>query len=1295
MRTSLFKQFIVLSLIYIISSIRLNAQQINFHPMLFIDQMSTNSIFNLYQDRNGFMWVATANGAVRYDGYETRGFRNNFLTPGELKNNDVRCFAESESHIWVGTTQGITLIDKTTFQTQAFTSDELQGCLIRDMKNDRKDNVWICTDYKAFRCNTKGELEKTYTFPITINRLFEDRDGILWLLSTRGSIFRYDERHDCFNQYAELEGCNLYQMTQDKHGVFWIATWGNGIWRFDPLAANKEQMFKKQSLINPIRNLPETTFYDIIQDDAYGFIWALSHFKLYILRINENGDLEEVDSNLFNSNHFPADFHKTYSRVIKDKRGNLWLGAYDQGYIVSFKDDNINNYILDDIPKNVGLDANIIYFDKDQSDIIWFNQARYGLCLYNERNGDITYGIGKGNNLYSKDVLSIVPSRKENVVWLGGRLEFSTKVWKMSQKDMQISILEEYDLRNVNQSPGNITQLAEDYEGNVWIGTTNHLFHKQNGSSSIELSPLPISNIIDLAVDKLGYLWICSKEEIYKVKSNGSNSIEEHYTASSLLLDNNETIKSCCVNHNGQCWFTTSLGRIFMLDSQTDTVTDQTNQYDFKGDEILKILMNKDRLWIVCHKYVISHELKEKKNTHYSVTDDNISISSIRYGAAFIDRMGNLYAGGHKGFMKIIVGKEPNRQVLDKEKVYITDVRTDGRSVLFEPIEKEKGNSLSYIKLLPNARNIEILFSSFPYESHRHVKYAYKMEGVDKSWIYIENNAHSAFYNRLDKGKYTFKVKSTDINGQWIDGHQEIHIQSLPMWYETLWAYAIYMLLTALTVFLVFYLYTKYINRKNQIKLQEELTQIKLNYFTGISHELFSPLATITCATDVLEQEKMYQQSQIDILRANIDRLKRLLQQILDFRKVESGKMTLLIEKGNITERIQSIIASNFQPQAHKKHIRLTSQIEEGIWGYLDFDKLDKILFNLLSNAIKYTPEHKQVNVSMKVINKNGWRYLDLAVADEGIGIDPKELKYIFTKFYNNKYSRNKESNGLGLSLTKDLITIHHGTIEVESKLNEGSVFTIELPIDKETYSEEELFLSTDSSQEETDTIYKEETSHLLFVDDNPELRMLMEKLFAKKYHVTTVSEGEEGLKILKNSTVDIVICDVMMPGMDGLEFCSMLKRNQQTCHIPIIMLTAKNEINAQIECYQAGAESFIAKPFEMKVLQARIENLLQTAKSRQQNFKSQYDVDISDLEYQVFDEDFLQNAINCVEKHLQDSEFGVERISAELGMSRSTLSRKLKVLTGLTPLDFIRNIKLKYSCRLLKNKSANISDVA
>lgn len=1286
-------KFLICCLFCLLSGVPLHAQQMIVNPMPFLDKLPVNSIFNLYQDRQGFFWLGTAYGLERYDGYDIQPFINNYKNPHKLTHNDIRCFAEDDNYLWVGTVQGINLVDKSTYQITSFPDSALQTREIRDLICDQKGNIWVAAGKKLFRCNARLGVLKEYTLANDPNTFFEDRNGDLWFLTWNGDILKYNDRDDSFMQYAHMDNSNPYRMIQDHQGRYWIATWGQGIWRFDPSSPDRKKILQRQSIVNPIRHSPEQVFFDIVQDDMYGYLWALSHFRLYVFRINEQNELEEVNINAIKDINNPIDQYKTYSRIIKDQSGNLWLGAYDQGYTITFEKAEIINHTMENIKKRLGVDANVLYFNKDSKGTIWFDQSRYGLCLFDEQTGKITYG-NNADALYSLVVTSIVPSQKEDVVWLGGRNDFSSHIWKATKEQMHISILEEYDLKEVVADPGSITQLVEDDHGNIWIGTTSRLFFKQAGSKKIAELSFDISHISDMSKDSKGNVWIASRDAIYQMAYENKPILLKHYPKESMPLSD-APIVNICANAR-DVWFSTSLGRLLRFDSSEEKMTDETEACGLTGDNILKILLYKDKIWIVCDKYIIRHHPATKENTAYFVNDPNIFVSSFRHSAAFVDEEGCLYAGGHNGFIKIL----PDRQNTNNKRtgqVLITDVKSDNRSVLFSPAGSETGNSVHKITLSPETRNIEILFSALSYTSGRRIKYAYQLEGADKKWTYIDNGKHSAFYNYLGKGEYTFRLKATDPYGNWMEEEQQLLIRRLPAWYETWYAYSFYTLFIVCIICLLFYAYTKRMEKKNKLKLQEELTQIKLNYFTNISHELLTPLTIISCVADDLEENKESSERQVEILRSNANRLKRLLQQILDFRKVESRKMEISASKSNLSSFVSGIVASNFQSLAHQKSISLSTRIDDGIWGYMDIDKFDKILFNLLSNAIKYTPEHKKINVSLSAIYKEGCRFLVLNVEDEGIGIAEKDIKHIFTKFYNNKNHPGCQSNGIGLSLTKELVTLHHGTIEVSSEPGKGSVFTVEIPIDREVYSEREIAESSllTVQEEETDTFIPDEKPCILFIDDNKDLRELIQHILSKKYQIFIAENALQGLELLKNTPLDIIICDIMMPQMNGLEFCQQIKGDIQTNHIPIIMLTAKNAVDDQIECYKAGAESYIAKPFEMKILQARIDNLLQSREQSRQSFRSKMEINISNLNYQTSDEEFLNNAMQCVERHIQESEFDTVQMANELHISRSTLSRKCKVISGCTPLEFIRNIKLKYACALLKKKTISISEVA
>ena len=544
-----------------------------------------------------------------------------------------------------------------------------------------------------------------------------------------------------------------------------------------------------------------------------------------------------------------------------------------------------------------------------------------------------------------------------------------------------------------------------------------------------------------------------------------------------------------------------------------------------------------------------------------------------------------------------------------------------------------------------------------------------------------------------------------------------------PAFYETWWAYTAYVVFVLLAGYSFYYRTKRRMQLRHELRIvqiekekSEELVQAKLRYFTNISHDLLTPLTIVTCLIDDAEITYKNKIPQFEMIRANVNRLKRLLQQILDFRKVESGNMKLKVTSGDIVSLIYNVCNSNFMPLIQKKKLTISFESsEDTIQAYFDVDKIDKVVFNLLSNACKYTEEGGEIKIALSTHSQNGHTYLSIIVSDTGKGIAPEDLDKIFTRFYTNQHWVSSETNGIGLSLTKDLLEIHHGTISVESEIEKGTSFTVIIPIDKESYAESEI--NIESSQElrkegRTDIVDVDmeaweqhegenvETTvndiHLLLVEDNEELLYLMERILSRRYHVMMAKNGVEALELMKDNEVDIIVSDVMMPEMDGLELCRTIKGNLETSHIPIILLTAKNTAEDRIECYNAGANAYISKPFELKVLEARLDNFLMDKRTKQEEFRTDIeDINFNLLDATDIDKEFLEKVIEVIQENLSSSTFDVIQLADALAMSKSSLYRKTKAIIGLSPVEFIRNVRLKQGVKMLRNKSISVSEVA
>lgn len=908
-----------------------------------------------------------------------------------------------------------------------------------------------------------------------------------------------------------------------------------------------------------------------------------------------------------------------------------------------------------------------------------------------------------------------------NEIWLGS--EYYPEIYKVKKDKKGVELLGTLKLTDYVDNSGFPRLFYTDSNHNLWVGTTKGILVKPAKEKILQDTKFPFVDIIGIREGKDGSLWISTRKQgVYNAKISSDLTLEEKNLrnlkthAEGVISDN---IGAICVDDNGLVWMGSQDGDVFTYDPQTNKVENLSDMFDMLEEGIFNIITDQlGHIWISTNKRVIEYDPKNGGIMDYSTMTD-VMVNSFMPNSYYKTRSGKILYGGNKG-ISVFTPYDHLSDNPRRIRTMVSDVKIDGVSSLLEKNNQRFNLRSQIISLNAGDKNIEIDFSSLNYAFPDKIKYAYKMDGVDDDWVYVRGDRQFAFYNQLPKGKRTFYLKTTDVNGLWSNYIAEVQVFKQPAFYETLWAYLFYIVFTLLCLYLFYHRMKRRIQLRHELRIaqidkekSEELVQTKLRYFTNISHDLLTPLTIITCLIDDAEMTNGSRISQLTMIRSNVNKLRRLLQQILDFRKVESGNMKLSVSKSDVISFIDDVCKIHFTPLMRKKNQTFTFLTEDRhLMAYFDRDKLDKIVSNLLSNACKYTANGGDIKLIVDSYWESENHHLRIQVVDTGEGIAPADLENVFKRFYTINKGDESESNGIGLSLTKDLVELHHGTINVESELGKGSTFTVDLPINKDSYQEDELISEHISANGiNTDLILEKEELidskvgegedaqiadvHLLLVEDNEELLFLMEKILSKHYHVLIAKDGLEALNVIKDNEIDIIISDVMMPEMDGLEFCRALKSNLETSHIPIILLTAKNTVEDRIECYNAGADGYISKPFELKILEARINNFIMHKKNKQEEFRSNVEVNIDSLEPSSIDKEFLDKVISVINSNMSEGDFDVVQLADALAVSKSSLYRKMKLATGLSPIEFIRNIRLKHGSQLLKDKSISVAEVA
>ena len=1306
-------------------------QALKFKQFSLAEGLSQSSVLCILQDREGFLWFGTRDGLNRFDGHNFINYRHNSQDTHSLSNNFIRSlFQDEQGDIWVGTMNGLNkfIPEENNFQRYSHKKDTLiKTKEIWDITADKNQNIWLATNLGLEKINLKSNTITEYTennkelSSNKIRSLCIQNKGDIWICNT--------ENIDVFNSENHKHKTFLYPPStikketdnyapviyEDKEGTMWLG-YQNGLWFFNKETKDFQKFKIQTNTIQSISSEVRSVFQDYL-----GHLWVGTYTGLYII----DKDKTFIRHFQHQENNPSSLSQNSIYEIFEDTKKDIWIGTYAGG--INYYDRNYDLFksFTAGLTKSKLNYKVVSSIAEDEHQNLWIGTEGGGINFYNKSTQLFeyyTHDSKNPNSISADNVKSIIKTKKGNL-WIGthdGGLNFlevhkQPKVFKKYKNKLN-------DITSL--SSNRVISLFEDETNNIWVGTSGgglNVF-KNNKIVRINDSLNSIGSIIytiSQASEK-NTLWVGGNKGLaklntltYKIEPLVYRKKQTYENTVSAILDVYEDAL-----HN--LWIGTEGDGLYYYDAKIQKSTKYDINNGLPNEVIYSVLPDDDNnLWLSTNNGLSRLNLSTRKFDNFNVSD-GLTENEFNYGAAIKLKNNNLMFGGANGVNYF----NPNHIV---ESSFIPPVSITSILVNNQPF-LAKNNEL----VLKHHHNVfSFNFVALGYSKPKKCEYAYKLDGFDEEWNYI-GNKRSATYTNLDAGTYTFKVKASNSNGVWNEKRATIKVKILPAPWKTWWAYFIYTIIIGIILLIIRKYSLLRIEEKNELKQErlekeklEEINQLKLQLFTNISHDFRTPLTLIIGPLESLIKEgrgNEFVQNQHKIMYRNAKTLLQLVNQLLDFRKSQSGKIQLKASRSNIVSFIENIKLS-FDELARVRNINYSyTPSNTNIYLWYDKINLKKVILNLLSNAFKFTPDNGAISIDLSTINKKDKKgvskdFVKLVVKDSGKGVPKKSIKLIFERFYQLEQNGNVHTGtGIGLALAKSLIKLHHGSIKVVSKEGKGTSFIVLLPLGKNHLREDQIvdenkidqnqnlfltntsdFLSEDIVTEniETENEVTNKSPTILVVEDNLEVRKFVKSNLKKNYNIIEAENGKVGLEITKNHIVDLIISDVMMPEMNGMEFCDKIKTNISTSHIPVILLTAKTSEESQKEGYKTGADAYILKPFDSTVLEIRVDNLIKARKALIEKYRKEIILEPKKVEVESEDELFLQKAINLIEDNMQNSEYTIQDFISDMGMSRSALYRKLKALTNQTIIEFIRTIKLKKARQLIVNTQLNISEIA
>jgi signal transduction histidine kinase/ligand-binding sensor domain-containing protein/AraC-like DNA-binding protein len=1259
------------------------------------NSISGRGVVAIYEDKNKNLWIGTLGGLNKFDrtNESFKSYRYNANDTNSINSNVTHCIYEDKNgRFWVGTGKGLNLFDR--------------------------DNEIFTRFYFRYGDSKSHSASTPNQYNLCINAITEDPlSGDLLIGTETDGLWKFDVKEKTLSKYDFNADNNfdkkigrIQSFHKARNGKIWMAS-KNTLSSLDPYGKTFKSYIEFPIMADQHFTKPVFVEGTVIEDQD-GLIWSGFVF-------GERGVycLNPATGSFFQYNLFPEkprkiNYNNIYS-LYKDRLGILWIGTWGTG-LMKFNRKNNKFQILKSDSNNFSnnLSHSLVYsITYDPKGFIWFCTPR-ALDKYDIKSGTYNHFLKNEECITQSFYFAI--QDKSGYIWLGtsscGLIRFDpiNESYRFYFNDTKES------LNLVNKQ---IWTMLQDHLGFLWIGTRRFGLYKydiasnkltQYKHSSNDPSSLSQDQVYFNFEDSFGTLWVGTN-------LGGLNKFDRKTEKFSYI--GLSSIMFMYEDKQRNFWVADYYSGLNLVDREKGLIIANYNQKDGLAYNFILGILEDDHnnLWISTQNGLSKFNTKTRTFRNYCKEDGLPDIEFLKESMCGKGPDGTLYFDTNKGLIffhpdSIIDDPTPPQVVLSGISLF----DRPGEKLNYEGFISE----LKEITLPYEQNDLRFDFVGLHFSAPERNKYKYILENFNKDWVDAGNQRY-ATYTNLNPGEYIFRVTASNKDGVWNQAGISIILIITPPWWATTWAYIFYALAFISLIYFTWKLQVKRIKVKHEFEMSRfeaqklhEVDELKSRFFTNLSHEFRTPLTLILGpAKQLLERLKDEKAKEdLDLIHRSAKKLNKLVDELLDISRIEAGEMKLKACPVNIVTLV-SEFAFPFHSLAERKKIAFNFNCDNNeIIAYIDKDNTDKILTNVLSNAFKFTPEGGKVEIEILKEENN----IQIIISDTGMGIPKNKIDKIFDRFYqvDGSHTREHEGTGIGLALTKELVELHKGRIEVESEEGKGSTFRITFPLGKDHLKPAEI-CNEESEKEKTspefDEIIERDEEHkteidlsdklekpsLLIVEDNSDVRKYIIGMLKSGYHILEAKDGEEGLNKSFEQIPDLIISDIMMPKLDGFQLCGKLKNDSRTSHIPVIMLTAKATLNDKINGLEIGADDYIMKPFEAAELKARIKNLLEQRKRLHEHFRKYGLVEIEERNITSVDQQFLQNAVSLISKHISESDFGVEKLADDMAISRSLLFKKVNALVGESPSEFIKRTRLNKAARLIEKNHGNISEIA